>query len=167
VKSIALIHEKLYRSPEMVKIDFVEYVRDLVSDLVRTYSVEQESIDIRIEVGDVQLEIDTAIPCGLIINELVSNALKHAFPGGGSGAISVSLGSTAQGEFRLVVGDNGRGLPPGFDPKNSTSLGLKLVTDLTKQLDGALEVSTDGGTTFSITFRELLYIDRSQRHGTA
>lgn len=167
VKSIALIHEKLYRSPEMVKIDFVEYVRDLVSDLFRTYSVEQESIDIRIEVGDVQLEIDTAIPCGLIINELVSNALKHAFPGGGPGAISVSLSSTAQGEFRLMVGDNGHGLPPGFDPKNSTSLGLKLVTDLTKQLDGTLEVSVNGGTTFSITFRELLYIDRSQRHGTA
>jgi PAS domain S-box-containing protein len=161
VKSIALIHEKLYRSPELVKLDFAEYVRDLVADLVRTYGLNQESLNVRTSVEDIALEVDTAIPCGLIINEIVSNALKYAFPTGSSGEISVELTPITDDKFLLIVRDDGVGLPENFDWRNSNSLGLKLVNDLTRQLDGTIEVDTSQGTTFRITFRELHYNDRS------
>jgi PAS domain S-box-containing protein len=161
VKSIALIHEKLYRSPELVRIDFAEYVRDLVADLFRTYGVHQENINLQTIVSDVNLEVDTAIPCGLIINELVSNALKYAFPPGRSGEISIELTPTAENEFLLIVRDDGVVLPKDFDWRASNTLGLKLVTDLTMQLDGTVEVDAGRGTTFRITFRELHYKERS------
>jgi two-component sensor histidine kinase len=136
-------------------------VRDLVADLVRTYGVNQESIRLQTIVNDVNLEVDTAIPCGLIINELVSNALKYAFPPGQSGEISVELSRIAENEFLLIVRDDGIGLPKDFDWRTSNSLGLKLVTDLTMQLDGKMQVETTHGTTFRISFRELHYKDRS------
>ncbi|MBS1914329.1 MAG: PAS domain S-box protein [Bacteroidetes bacterium] len=160
VKSIALIHEKLYRSTDLSKLDFSEYVHDLVMNLFRTYGVNQEGIAVRTHVQNVRLEVDTAIPCGLIINELVSNVLKHAFPNESGGEVIVELGPTLPGEFLLTVRDNGVGLPEGFDWRASSSLGLKLVMDLTRQLDGKVEVHVDNGTVFRITFRELHYKER-------
>lgn len=161
VKSIALIHEKLYRSPELTKIDFAEYVQDLVSDLFRTYGVNQGAVVFQMHVENMSLEIDTAIPCGLIINELVSNVLKHAFPAGRTGKVSIDLSHVGGKEYRLTIQDDGVGLPPGYDWRTSTSLGLKLVIDLTRQLDGKLEVGTEQGTTFRVTFKEVQYRERN------
>jgi len=109
VKSIALIHEKLYRSAKFVRLDFSEYVRDLVADLFRTYGVHHSNLSIKTEIDDVSLEIDTAVPCGLIINELVSNVLKHAFTPGAPGEVSIFLRATGERTYRLSVRDNGRG----------------------------------------------------------
>lgn len=161
VKSIALVHEKLYRTSEASRLDFAEYARDLVSELFRAYCVAQEGIHVTTVVKDVHLEVETATPCGLIINELVSNALKHAFVGKPSGELLVKLESHAPGEFVLTVSDDGIGFPAGFDWQASKSLGLRLVMDLTRQLDGTVEVEHDNGTTFRITFRELHYMERN------
>jgi PAS domain S-box-containing protein len=159
IKSIALIHEKLYRSNDLEKLDFTEYVRDLLTDLIRTYKVQQ-SVAVHTSIEGTRLGIDTAIPCGLILNELVSNAFKHAFPPGTPGAVWIDLQPAQDKKYVLTVRDNGAGLPKDFDWRKSKSLGLKLVTDLTKQLDGTVEVRSDGGTTFSITFAELQYKER-------
>jgi PAS domain S-box-containing protein len=161
VKSIALIHEKLYRSAEMIRLDFAEYVGDLVLDLFRTYGVHQEGINVYTNIEDIHLEVDTAIPCGLIINELVSNVLKHAFPTGTAGEVSIALARTGPDALLLTVSDNGIGFPVGFNWHQSPSLGLKLVKDLARQLDGSVEVDSTSGTTFRITFKELQYKERS------
>ncbi len=160
VKSIALIHEKLYRSHSLEKLAFSEYVQDLLGEMIRTYRVQQEGIVLQADVREVFLGIDTAVPCGLIINELVSNSLKHAFPETKKGLVSIRLLPVAGGKYELTVSDNGVGLPPGFDWRESRSLGLKLVVDLTKQLDGAIEVEPGRGTTFRITFGEVRYKER-------
>ena len=162
VRSIALIHEKLYRSTEVSQLFFAEYVRDLVTDLFRTYGVDQKGLNVRTTVEDVSLDVDTAIPCGLIINELVSNVLKHAFPKGSAGEVVVELRPHGTHEYSLLIKDNGVGLPEGFDVRTSNSLGLKLVSDLTRQLDGFMEVeSGPTGTTFRIVFKELQYKERN------
>jgi two-component sensor histidine kinase len=160
VRSIALIHEKLYRSPEITRIDFSEYVRDLVSDLFHTYGVREEVVAVSMKIEDVSLETDTAIPCGLIINELVSNVLKHAFPDQAKGRVTIELAAVGSKLFALQVRDDGVGLAPDYDWRTGSSLGLKLVEDLTRQMEGAMAVHVDGGTTFRITFREILYKDR-------
>ncbi len=160
VKSIALIHEKLYRSSGLVRLDFSEYVRDLVSDLFRTYGMDQRGITVDIRVEDIALEIDTAIPCGLIVNELVSNVLKHAFPSGQEGRVLIELVPNGQRRFSLLVEDNGAGLPSDLDWRTSSSLGLKLVNDLTRQLDGTIEVDTTRGTAYRIVFHEVQYKER-------
>jgi PAS domain S-box-containing protein len=160
VNSIALIHEKLYRSREVDCIDFAEYVRDLVGEVFQAYGVH-EAVAARIRVEDVSLGVDTAIPCGLIINELVSNVLKHAFPDGRRGEVQISLAALDSGDLLLTVADDGIGLPEGFDWRVVSSLGLKLVMDLTRQLDGQVEVDRDaGGTRFRIRFKELQYKER-------
>jgi PAS domain S-box-containing protein len=161
VKSIALIHEKLYQQPELGKIDFGEYVRDLVNDLFRSYGIRHEVVNVRMQIDNVFLEIDTAIPCGLIINEIVSNVFKHAYPSGQGGTVSIELIRGSSGEFQLTIRDDGVGLPPDFDLQASKSLGLKLVTDLARQLDGKVEVDPSKGTAFRIVFREVQYKERS------
>jgi PAS domain S-box-containing protein len=161
VKSIALIHEKLYRTPELGKIDLPEYIRDLVTDLQHTYGVGKDSVSIDVKVDNVSIEIDTAIPCGLIVNELVSNALKYAFPNGGHGKLMVHIEQTGPKRFVLMVEDDGVGMPENFDVKKSRSLGLKLVGDLARQLDGRVETRVDHGTKFRIEFTELMYKERS------
>lgn len=163
VKSIALIHEKLYRSTEIVTLDFAEYVRDLVADLFSAYGVNHEGVIVKTDVEDVNLEVDTAIPCGLIINELISNVLKYAFPESPVGEVHIQLSPIGDRTFLLAVRDNGIGLPEGFDWRTSTSLGLRLVMDLARQLDGSVEVETGkgAGTAFYIKFKELQYKERN------
>lgn len=160
VKSIALIHEKLYRSHDLERLDFGEYLRDLLAEMIRIYGIGNERVSIHTEVEDVTLGIDTALPCGLIINELVSNALKHAFPDGCGGDMWLELHCIQDGKYVLMVRDNGIGLPATFDWQRSKSLGLRLVADLTKQLDGKLVVDRSQGTSFQITFAETHYPER-------
>lgn len=150
IKSMALIHEKLYKSKTLETVNFREYITDLVQGLVQSY--KGHNITVTIEVDDILLDVNTAVPCGLIINELVSNALKHAFPGR-EGEIKVGL-HASNGTIELVVADNGVGIPEGVDMKATETLGLRLVTILAEdQLNGKIKLTQDGGTEFCITFQ--------------
>ncbi len=163
IRSIASIHEKLYQFEELARIDFAEYIRNITDHLFRSYGVNSEAISLKINVVDGLLGIDTAIPCGLIINELVSNCLKHAFPEGRKGEICIDLSSDLPAapsdravqtgnKFTLIVSDNGVGLPKDFHFRNTRSLGLQLVNTLTDQLRGTIELDGNRGTSFKITF---------------
>jgi PAS domain S-box-containing protein len=151
VRSMALIHERLYQSPDLASIDFGRYIEDLVADLFRAYGPRTDAITKEIQTDQVYLAVDAAIPCSLIINELVSNTLKHAFPEDRPGIVRVSLRAVGD-KLRLVVADDGVGLPSNYDIGGSQSLGLQLVSTLTEQLDGSLVHRSDPGTEFEIIF---------------
>ncbi|MEK7728690.1 MAG: histidine kinase dimerization/phosphoacceptor domain -containing protein [candidate division KSB1 bacterium] len=153
IKSMALIHEKLYQSKDFAKIDFAEYVRNLTNHLYRSYVINSNLIKFEIHVEDVSLNVDTAIPCGLMLNELVSNSLKYAFPNGRTGEISIRLFRQEGNQLILLVKDNGVGLPKDIDFKSSKSLGLKLVNILTQQLRGDLNYHSENGTEFRLAFQ--------------
>lgn len=153
IRSMALIHEKLYYSENLANIDSREYIQTLVHSLFQSYGVSMSRISLQLNVEDVSLDIDTAIPCGLIINELVSNSLKHAFPER-KGEICVGL-HTVNGDIELVVSDNGIGIPEDVDFSDTQSLGLHLVSVLAEgQLRGEITLSRTKGTEFRITFSE-------------
>ena len=151
VKSMALIHERLYQSKDLAQIDFGDYVRSLTAHVFRSYNVEGIQLNVRVE--NIYLSVDTAIPCGLIINELVSNSLKHAFPRGRKGEIRVELKPNVKAQgYELTVSDSGVGFPEGLDFRTTESLGLQLVNTLTSQLEGTLALKKNGGTRFVVTF---------------
>ncbi len=151
VRTMALIHEKLYQSQDLARIDFADYLRNLTNHLVRSYNGPKE-VALKVDVGEVHLTVETGIPCGLIVNELVSNALKHAFPGDRSGQIIVSL-QRCDGTYVLSVKDDGVGFPKDVDFRNTPSLGLQLVNTLATQLDGTVALIANGaGTEFRIEF---------------
>ncbi len=152
VRSMALVHEKLYQSEDLAQVDFAEYIRSLVSHLFQSYKVNSSITQLKVNIGDVSMSINMAIPCGLILNELISNSLKHAFPDGRAGEIHVELRSDKAGKFTLVVSDNGIGLPQDLSLRETESLGLQLVNTLVRQLEGAIELDGSGGTAFKITF---------------
>ncbi|MFO7966192.1 MAG: PAS domain-containing protein [Archaeoglobaceae archaeon] len=153
IKSMALVHEKMYQSEELSEFDFTEYLRTLVSHLIHSYGCGGK-VNLNMDVGKIYLNLDTAIPCSLIINELVSNSLKHAFPDHLEGGIDIKFHRTENNGFMLMVGDNGRGFPEEIDYRNTDSLGLQLVNSLTKQLNGEISLHNDKGTTFEIVFPE-------------
>ncbi len=152
IKSMALVHEKLYQSKDLFKIDFQGYVRDLTSNLVKSYRVKTSAVRLKLEVEDIFLSIDEAITLGLIINELVSNSLKYAFPEGKEGELCVSLKSLDNDSSELKVKDNGIGLPEGFNIKETGTLGIQLVDTLTEQLDGIINIENKNGAEFKIKF---------------
>ncbi len=154
IRSMALVHEKLYESKNLTNIDFNEYIERLVQTLFRSYAVNREKIRLKLNIERVMLKIDKAIPCGLIVNELILNCLKHAFADGDKGEIEVSLLFINENEVELTVSDNGIGIPEGIDSNNSGSLGLKLVNILTDQIDGKLDLDhSSKGTKFQIRFK--------------
>jgi two-component sensor histidine kinase len=176
VRSMALVHERLYRSEDIARIDFQQYIHDLASHLLSTYSVNSHRIRVLVDADDVVLDVNTAMPCGLIINELISNSLKHAFTNssqpeaasvaarqaagmnpdnttdGRQDEICVELREEQEGQLMLLVGDNGVGLPESIDFRNSPSLGLLLVNSLVRQLRGTIELDRQRGTQFKIGF---------------
>ena len=154
VRSMALIHEKLYQTDDLANVDFSDYTKKLTADLLRSYGLNPMAVTIQISIEDVFLGVDTAIPCGLIINELVSNALKYAFPEGRDGVIRVDLRAGDENTFTLIVGDNGVGFPKGMDFQNTDTLGLELVNMLTKQIGGTVELHNTNGTEFEIEFHD-------------
>ncbi|MGE5239634.1 MAG: sensor histidine kinase [Chloroflexota bacterium] len=161
IKSMALVHEKLYQSKDLSNLNLKDYIGDLADAVLESYQLSSENISLQLDVESIYVSIDTATPCGLIINELMSNSLKHAFPGGRRGEISLILRQKAEGELDLRFSDNGVGLPRGFDLGNTRSLGLTLVKNLSeKQLKGTIEVRTGCPTEFHITFKEPLYTNR-------
>ena len=153
VKSMAMIHEKLYHSSNLSRLNMAEYLNNLVSDILRSYSSVSSKVSSNVDVDDIYLNINTALPMGLMVNELVSNSIKHAFPEG-EGNISIKLEYDGE-KYILTVSDNGIGLPEDVDPFESSSLGLKLVNSLSIQLEGDLSVLGDDETTFILKFKEL------------
>ncbi|MUG94066.1 PAS domain S-box protein [Scytonema sp. UIC 10036] len=160
VKSMALIHEKLYQSEDLSRIDFNDYIHNLAKNLLYSYSIDFNTVKLNIDVEQVTLNLETAIPCGLFINELVSNALKHAFPQGRQGQICIKFHQTDDDQFLLVVNDNGIGLPEHINLTNNQTLGLRLVNTWANQLQGSLELDRSHGTTFKLKFLELHYTPR-------
>jgi PAS domain S-box-containing protein len=152
IKSMALIHERLYSSPDLASVDMGKYTRNLVSDLRHSHMSEDGLIRLRLNLEDIPLGITEAIPCGLIINELVSNALKHAFPKGKEGEITIYLCRESTNQIALTVSDNGIGFPERIDFRKSPSLGLTLINSLVEQLNGTIQLDRKNGTTFTITF---------------
>jgi two-component sensor histidine kinase len=152
IKSMALIHERLYQSSNLASIDLGEYTRNLVSDLRHSHRTEDSLVRLTLNLENIPLGITEAIPCGLIINELVSNALRHAFPKGKEGEVRIQLLRGSTNQIILTVSDNGIGLPEHVDFRRSPSLGLTLINSLVEQLDGNIELDQSGGTTFTITF---------------
>ena len=155
IQSMALIHEALYRSGRLSQVDFAEYLRRVLDRLWRSYGVDRKEIVLTIDVEAVSLDLEEAIPCGLIINELISNSLKYAFPSGGKGEIRVHLHSVDEDELLLIVGDNGVGLPADIDFKNTDTLGLHLVTILIEdQLHGRIDLDREGGAAYRMWFKK-------------
>lgn len=149
IRSMALVHELLYRSKDLSRVDLAEYVRDLVRQLVRSHGAEAAHVRVETRLTSVAMPIDIAVPCGLILNELVSNALKHAFPAGHKGLIEVAIEARDR-SYVLTVRDDGVGLPSDLDPAATTTLGLRLVRTLADQLGAELLVRSKGGTEVSL-----------------
>ncbi|MGF1937921.1 MAG: PAS domain S-box protein [Nostoc sp. ChiQUE02] len=153
IASMALVHEKLYQSHDLARINFGEYIRDLVASLFSAYEVNEDTIALTINVDEhVFLGLDTAIPCSLIIHELVSNSLKYAFPAGRNGTIYIEIKKTYDHQITLIVSDDGIGLPSNFNFKNIASLGWQLVDALTNQLSGNLNIQGARGVECQLTF---------------
>ncbi|WP_231551403.1 histidine kinase dimerization/phosphoacceptor domain -containing protein [Methanobacterium sp. SMA-27] len=159
VKSMAMIHEKIYQSNDLEEINFADYIQSLISNLFYTYNVDKNLVKSTFKIENITLNMETAVPCGLIISELISNSLKYAFPNKMQGKISVSLKSI-EDTYELVIKDNGIGLPEGLDLNNLKSLGLLLVKVLTEQIEGELIINSEKGTEFKILFKELEYNKR-------
>ncbi len=149
---MALVHEKLYQSADMARVEFAEYAHSLLTYLWRAHGMATSGVRLAMDLEPVPLSVNAAVPCGLILNELASNALKHAFRGRASGEVAVSLRGSPEGQVCLGVRDNGTGLPAGLDWRESDSLGLRLVQMLAGQLHATVEVSSGEGTECTVTF---------------
>jgi PAS domain S-box-containing protein len=161
--SMALIHENLYQGTDFLQIDFPEYVENLLDHISSIFGPKAAHVTFRTEVSVGKMDIDTAIPCGMIISELVNNSLKYAFPGNREGEIAVCITDRGDGACTIRISDDGVGLPEGFTLDQSTSLGLHLVSMLAvKQLKGTLDVQSNAGVTYIITFKRLYSVDEDR-----
>lgn len=159
IKSIAIVHEKLYQTKNFSSVNFKEYISTLAKELLRSFGKIAEKTTIEFEIDDISLDVEHAIPCGLIINELISNSLKYAFPedvlSERTGLITVKMNSDDSGNIRLIISDNGIGIPPEVDIRENKSLGLHLVHILSEgQLKGKVSLSRENGTSFEINFNK-------------
>ena len=152
IKTMALVHEQLYQSTNPGVVEFSDYVPGLVGGIIGSQVHGPTSVSIDLQVDGILLDVDTAIVCGLIINELVSNSVQHAFPGRPSGLVNLGLHTQGNTTLNLTVTDNGVGLPPEVDYRSGDSLGFQLVNMLVDQLDGEMELNPEKGTAFSINF---------------
>lgn len=155
VQSMALLHDQLYRTDHPDRLDFREYVSVLIHSLFTAHHGSSGPIELRQELDPVLLNLDQAMPCGLILNELLTNSLKHAFPGDRRGEVLVALHCRDDGQVALRVADNGIGLPPGFDWRQSSSLGLRIVNILAGQLNGTVKLAAAGGADFTLAFARI------------
>ncbi|MDP4266881.1 MAG: sensor histidine kinase, partial [Bacteroidota bacterium] len=155
INSMSLIHEKLYEFNDFSKIDYYDYIKELVSQIVNTYDSVRKNLDIKIDIDKIYLNIDTAIPLGLIINELITNSIKYAFNKDEKGEIILSL-SKNNDFLTFSVKDNGKGLPQNFNINNIQSLGLRLVNSLTNQIGGELLINNINGVEFIVNFKEII-----------
>jgi two-component sensor histidine kinase len=151
IQSMALVHERLYSAHDLGKISFPEYARNLANHLFRSYGINSDAIELEIVAEDVALSIDTAVPCGLILNELLSNCLLHAFPAG-HGRVGIDFYSEGDNKLTLAVRDNGVGLPSTMDYRQAKSLGWQLINALAGQLGATIDVQSHRGTVVQIIF---------------
>ena len=151
ILAIALVHEKLYQSDDLARIDFGEYIRRLADGLLSSYGLGLQNVNLKIDVYDILLGVDQAIPCGVIVNELVANSLKHAFPGGRPGEIAIGF-RDVNGQYTMTFKDDGVGFPTDLDISRPSSLGLTIVKALTEQLGGAIGMGRNGACEIEITF---------------
>jgi PAS domain S-box-containing protein len=159
VETMSLIHEKLYKSADISEINIGNYLSDLTAHLLKAYKVNSDEVEYSIKADKILVGIDTAIPCGLILNELINNILKHAFPEGHRGVIDILLKKCGE-DIILEVSDNGTGIPDSFNTEDSDSLGMQLIDTLVKQLEGNIEIDNSSGTSFKITIKEIKYRER-------
>ena len=153
IMAMSIIHESLYQTGDLTAFDMNQYICRLARSIYRTYTTNKKRIELNVKLEDFDLSFDRAVPTGLVINELMSNALKHAFPGGRSGRIDIYTRALNPEKFVLVFEDDGIGLPKDFDPLNNQTLGLDLVIGLVeKQMGGAIDIESDHGTRFIISF---------------
>jgi two-component sensor histidine kinase len=152
IQSMALLHELLYQSDDLAVVEFSKYIRRMVDHLFRSYGVDHRQIRLRPELDPVGLELDDALPCGLLISEVISNCLKHGFPKGRVGEVRILLRRQSAATVALVLSDNGVGLPAGLDWTTSRSLGLRLVRALADQLRAKLDIRSQGGTEVKLVF---------------
>ncbi len=160
IRTMALVHEKLYRSDDLSRIDFGQYLSSLAVHIFRGSQIDPSRIRLETDLETLFMDIQAAVPCGLIVNELVANSLEHAFPGTRPGRIRVAMRRGASGEIVLRVEDDGVGLPPGLDFRKTESLGLQIINLLVSQIDGRLEVDREAGTAVEIRFREPASVPR-------
>lgn len=153
---MALIHERLYQSKDLRRIDFGEYIQTLTYDIYHSYGGNPKVIKLNMDLESIMVDINTAVPCGLIVNELLSNTLKHAFPKGRMGDLNIKFYSKDD-HLILIIQDNGIGFPDNLDFRNTESLGLSLVNTLVGQINGEIEIMVDHGTEFRITFPEVKF----------
>ena len=153
VKSMALIHEQLYGTSDLAKIDFGRYLDALGASLFDAYGVDRDRIRLLVHAEAIALGVDTAVPCGLIVNELVSNALKHAFPENRRGVVDIVLRTLPGERMQIQVTDDGIGLSRKPDEAARQSLGLRLIDTLVRQLDGSLSIETNPGTRFTLVLK--------------
>ena len=155
IQAMSMVHQMLYRSQDLSMIDLHQYIRDLVTLLLRSYRLSTERVVLELDVEDTKASIDLAIPCGLILNELMSNAMRHAFPGDRAGKIRIRLVRVAPEALEMTFSDDGVGAPPGFDPRAQDSLGFRTIIALTEeQLRGQALFDSDGGVIWKLRFRE-------------
>jgi PAS domain S-box-containing protein len=159
VKSMSMIHEQLYQTDDLAKIDFKIYVNGLIKNLFQIFSPDWPRIRWVVDIDKVKLNLESAIPCGLIINELVSNSLKHAFKEGSDGNIMIKMRKNGE-TITLIISDNGVGFPKDFNIEKTSTLGLKLVKTLVNQLEGEMVINAENGTTYEITLKEINYEKR-------
>ncbi len=155
-RSMALIHDRLYQSSHLKRIDIGDYIQTLAGDLFRTYATDPTRIKLNFDIEEVMVDINTMIPLGLIVNELLSNSLKHAFPEEREGHIDIGFHSQDH-SYQLIVSDNGVGFPEDINYQDTKSLGLRLVNILTDQIDGTIKLKREHGTNFIIEFKEKQY----------
>ena len=153
VKTMASIHTQLYQSQDLNRVDFGLFIRDLVGNISQSYGRVESPVEIQVDADEIRLGIDASIPCGLILNELVANALKHAFPEGKEGKINIRM-RLEDNRVTITVQDNGIGFPEPLDLTNVKSMGLRLVNILVRQMNGDINMRVDGGTTWTVTFLE-------------
>jgi len=161
IKSMALIHEKLYQSSTLSKVEMESYIKELTRTLYYTYSAGRIQIDIQTEASNIFLDINSAVPCGLIINEVFSNACKHAFIGRQQGKIEIRF-SVIQEQFELEIRDDGVGLPEGTDPSKVESLGMSLIQALSSQLGASMEFLENPGFGIRLRFSEKIKPSREK-----
>jgi two-component sensor histidine kinase len=157
VKSMALLHEKLYLTKDSSSINFSEYLRDLITNLINSHKLKRNTIDLELKIDDLETNIDLAVYLGLIVNELVSNSFKHAFPedkgfDGSKSKLDISLKNIEDKKHSIAVKDNGCGFPENLDFRNTNSLGMQLVISLVDQIKGTIELKRENGTEFTFTF---------------
>lgn len=156
IQSMALIHEKLYQSENLASICFENYASQLMDFIYAICKIDKAQIDYKINASDIYIDMNTAVPLGLIINEVVCNSLKHGFNHADLGSINIRLTHVSSNEYKLIISDTGKGLPDNFDIKNSNTLGLKLVQTLTRQIGGELEMGGAKGGLCNIQFKEAI-----------